>query len=132
MLSPRVNCILRSIANLSHSAIKRGMQVDWNPVVHILDTLSEGTHSFLELSYMMPNYDREAFTEGLLFLADRELIELSIGRGPFTPIPKSEWPQRLRDAFGTGVAEQSSMIDTAIDLTEDGEKVLRLLNIGHP
>ena len=132
MLSLRVNCILRSIANLSHSAIKWGMQVDWNPVVHILDTLSEGTHSFLELSYMVPNYEREAFTESLLFLADRGLIELSIGRGPFAPLPKSEWPQRLRDAFGTGVADPSAMTNTAIDLTENGEQVLRFFNLGHP
>jgi hypothetical protein len=67
------------------------MQVDWNPVVHILDALSEGTHSFLELSYMVPDYDREAFTKALLFLADRSLIDLSAGKGPFTSIPKSEW-----------------------------------------
>ena len=69
--------------------------------------------------------------ESLLFLADRRLIELSIGRGPFTPIPKSEWRQRLRDAFGTGVAEQSAMTNTAVDLTEKGEQVLRLFDIGH-
>lgn len=108
------------------------MQIDWNPVVHILDTLSEGTHSFLVLSYMLPHYDREAFVESLLFLADRELIELSMGDSPYTPIPKSEWPQRLRDAFSTETAEKSSMTDTTIDLTKDGEAVLRLFNIGHP
>ena len=73
-----------------------------------------------------------AFTESLLFLADHGLIGLSAGRGPFTPIPKSEWPQRLRDAFGTDGAGQSSMTDTAIDLTENGEHVLRLFGIGHP
>lgn len=108
------------------------MQVDWNPVVHILDTLSEGTHSFLELSYMVPDYDREAFTTALLFLADRGLIELSAGRGPFTPIPKSAWEQHLRDAFGTDAAEQSVMTDTVLDLTQNGEQVLRLFDIGHP
>lgn len=108
------------------------MQLDWNPVVHILDTLSDGTHSFLELSYMVPHYDRGVFTEGLVFLADRELIELSSGSSPFTPIPKSEWSQRLRDAFGNESAEPSSMTDTVIDLTEGGEHVLRLLGIGHP
>lgn len=108
------------------------MQVDWNPVIHILDTLSEGSHSFLELSHMVPDYDREAFTKALLFLADRDLIDLSAGKGPFTPIPKSEWVQRLRDAFGTEGAEQLSMTDTAIDLTDHGEHVLRLFRIGHP
>ena len=108
------------------------MQIDWNPVVHTLDKLSEGTHSFPELSYMLPHYDREAFIKGLLFLADRELIELSIGKDSSTAIPKSEWPQRLRDAFKNGFPEQSTMTDTAIDLTEGGERVLRLLNIGHP
>ncbi|MBY0582369.1 MAG: hypothetical protein K2P68_05545 [Sphingomonas sp.] len=129
MLLCRVNRILCSIANIGyHSA----MQLDWNPVVHILDTLSDGTHSFLELSYMVRHYDREAFTESLVFLADRELVELSAGRGPFTPIPKSEWQQRLRDAFGTENADPPSMTDTAIDLTGDGEHVLRLFGIGHP
>ena len=108
------------------------MQIDWNPVVHILDKLSEGTHSFPELGYMLPHYDREAFIEGLLFLADRGLIELSIGRDPFTAIPKSEWPQRLRDAFKNEFTEQSTITDTAVNLTEGGERVLRLLNIGHP
>lgn len=126
MLPCRVNRILCSIAWIGYQT---GMQVDWN---HILDTLSEGTHSFLELSYMVPNYDREAFTEALLFLADRGLIDLSAGKGPFTPIPKSEWTHLLRDAFGTEGAEQSLMTDTAIDLTEDGEHVLRLFGIGHP
>lgn len=129
MLTCRVNRVLCSIAKIGYQT---RMQVDWNPVVHILDTLSEGTHSFLELSYMVPHYDRGAFTESLLFLADRELVELSTGRDPFAPIPKSEWPQRLRDAFGTEGAEPSSMTDTAIDLTENGEHVLRLFGIGHP
>jgi hypothetical protein len=108
------------------------MQIDWNPVVHILDALSEGTHSFLELSHMLPHYNREAFTNGLLLLSECGLIELSSGRGPFTPIPEVEWEQRLRDAFGAGTADQSSMTDTAIDLTKDGEQVLRLFGIGHP
>lgn len=129
MLSCRVNRILCSMAKIGYPI---GMQLDWNPVVHILDTLSEGTHSFLELSYMVPHYGRGAFNESLLFLADRGLVELSTGRGPYTSIPKSEWPQRLRDAFGTESPEPSSMTDTAIDLTKNGEHVLRLFGIGHP
>ena len=108
------------------------MRMDWNPVIHTLDTLSDGTHSFLELSYIVSHYDRSAFTQSLLFLADRGLVELSTGRGPFTPIPKSEWSQRLRDAFGSESAEPTSMTDTAIDLTEDGMHILRLFRIGHP
>ena len=51
--------------------------MDWNPVVHVMDKLSEGTHSFLELSYSISNSDRASFIEGLLFLADRELVELT-------------------------------------------------------
>ena len=108
------------------------MQIDWNPVVHILDKLSEGTHSFLELSYMASHYDRKAFTESLLLLSDRGLVELSTGRGPFEPIPEAEWPQRLRDAFGTNVVDPSTMANTSIDLSDKGEQVLRLFRIGHP
>ena len=108
------------------------MQVDWNLVVHILDTLSEGTHSFLELNYMGTHYDRQVFTESLLFLADRSLIELSAGRGPFELIAKVEWPQRLRDAFGSDVADPPTMVNTSIDLTSEGKQILHLFRIGHP
>lgn len=108
------------------------MQVDWNPPVHILDALSEGTHPLLELDFMLSDYEPGAFVEALLFLADRGLIELSAGDGPFTPIPEREWTQRLRDAFGSRAAEGASMTGTAIDLTDGGRHVLRLLRIGHP
>ncbi|MBC9030885.1 hypothetical protein IAG41_00625 [Sphingomonas sp. JC676] len=108
------------------------MQIDWNPVIHILDELSDGTHSFLELSYMVSHYEREAFTDSLLFLAERDLIELLAGRGPFEPIPKDEWPRRLRDAFGSDVADPVVLVGTSIDLSERGEQVLHLFGIGHP
>ena len=106
--------------------------MDWTPVVHVLDKLSEGTHSFIELSYMASHYDRAAFLQGLLFLADRELIELSAGRGPHQPIAAAEWPLRLQGAFGTDAADPGAMTDTAIDLTNKGEQVLTLFRIGHP
>ena len=97
-----------------------------------MDTLSDGTHSFLELSYMVPNCDREAFVAGLLFLAERDLIELSTGRGPFEPIPKSDWPTLLRECFGVADFDQLAMVNTSIDLSRRGEQVLNLFGIGHP
>lgn len=106
--------------------------IDWNPVVHILDELSDGTHSFLELSYMISRYDRASFLESLLFLADRGLIELSAGRGPFEPIASGEWSVRLQNAFASDAADPDVMTDTAIDLSQGGEHVLRLFKIGHP
>lgn len=106
------------------------MDLDWNPVIHTLDELSDGTHSFLELSYIVPRYGRERFLEGLLFLADRGLIELSSGRD-FSSISVGEWPDRLREAFG-GEGDPFTLAETSVDLSEKGEQVLRLLNIGHP
>jgi hypothetical protein len=106
--------------------------LDWNPVVHVLDKLSEGTHSLIELSYMIPRYDRAAFLQGLLFLADRELVELSAGRGPYQPIAATEWPRLLREAFGSDAGDRGAMIDTIIELTTRGEQVLSLFRIGHP
>ena len=108
------------------------MQIDWNPVIHILDELSDGTHSFLELSYMVPNYDRVAFVAGLMFLAERELIEVSAGRGPYKPIPRSDWPTLLRRCFGAEHVEQQAMVNHSIDLSQRGGQVLNLLGIGHP
>lgn len=108
------------------------MNIDWNPVIHILDELSDGTHSFLELSYMAAHYERTAFLEGLTFLAERSLVELSEGREHPVPILKTDWQQRLRDAFGVEAADPELMTRTSIDLTSDGEQILRLFNIGHP
>ncbi|MBO9519782.1 MAG: hypothetical protein J7493_17120 [Porphyrobacter sp.] len=108
------------------------MQIDWNAVIHILDELSDGTHSFLELSYMPPNYGRVAFVAALVFLAERELIELSKGRGPFEPIPKSDWPTLLRKCFGTEHVEQKKLVSHSIDLSQRGEQLLHILGVGHP
>lgn len=108
------------------------MQIDWNPVFHILDSLSEGTHSFLELSYMALSYDRVAFVDSLLFLAERGLVEISEGRGPFEPVPKSAWATLLRDCFGVADVDQHLMVNRSIDLSQRGGQVLNLFGIGHP
>ena len=109
-----------------------GVDIDWNVAIHVLDELSDGTHSFLELSYMMPHYNQEAFLGGLLFLVDRGLIELSKGVVNPEAIPEHEWPHRLDKAFGSAAPETELMSQTNIDLTGKGEEVLRLLNVGHP
>jgi len=106
--------------------------LDWNPVVHVLDKLSEGTHSLLELSYMVCRYDRAAFVQGLLFLADRELVELSAGGEPYQSIAAAEWPQLLRDALENDAGDPGTTANTMIDLTGKGEQVLSLFRIGHP
>lgn len=108
------------------------MEIDWNPVVHILDTLSEGTHSLLELGCMAKHYEQSAFVNSLLYLADRRLVELSAGRTSFHPIPQTEWPGILRSAFENAHPDQATMVNTQIDLSEGGEQVLRLFGIGHP
>lgn len=108
------------------------MNIDWNPVIHILDELSDGTHTFLELNYLSRHYERETFLDSLLFLAERRLIEVSEEHERPVAVPTKEWAQRLRQAFGVEVAAPELMTRTLIDLTCAGGKVLRLLNIGHP
>ncbi|MDI1295963.1 MAG: hypothetical protein PSY12_08780 [bacterium] len=106
--------------------------MDWNPVVHILDQLSDGTHSALELSYMQSKYEGASFLHALFFLADRGLIKLSAGRGPFQPIATADWQMRLQSAFSGGAVDPDIMTNTALDLSEAGERVLHLFKIGHP
>ena len=108
------------------------MEIDWNPVVHILDTLSEGTHSLRELGYMAQYYERSAFIDSLLFLADRTLVELSAGQTSFQPIPKGQWSGILRSAFETDHGDEATMVNTQIDLSESGQQLVRLFGIGHP
>ena len=108
------------------------MEIDWNPVVHILDTLSEGTHSLLELGYTARNYEQSALVESLLYLADRRLVKLSAGRTSFKPIPQDEWRGVLRSAFETVHPDHATLVNTHIELSDGGEQVLRLLGIGHP
>jgi intein/homing endonuclease len=108
------------------------MNIDWNPVVHILDELSEGPHSFLELSYLSRHYEGTAFLDSLLFLAERKLIEVSEKHERPVAVPTKEWPQRFREAFGVEAAAPELMTRTLIDLTGEGGQVLLLLNIGHP
>ncbi len=108
------------------------MNIDWNPVIHVLDELSDGTHSLLELSYMAPHYERGSFLDSLLFLSDRGLVEMSIGRETYLPVQQLESSHLLRKAFGVDVPDPAMMVNTSIDLTEAGEQILRLLNVGHP
>ena|GEM_PF-4789020 len=108
------------------------MNIDWNPVIHVLDELSDGTHSFLELSYMAPHYERDLFLESLLLLSDRGLVEMSIGRENHLPVPQEESSHLLRKAFGVDAPDPTIMVNTMIDLTDKGEQILRLLNVGHP
>jgi hypothetical protein len=107
------------------------MDLDWNPVIHVLDTLSEGTHSLLELGYMRQHYKPSAFVESVLYLADRGLVELLAGKGPFEPIPRAEWAGLLRSAFEANDPDQAMMANTSIDLSKSGEQALALFGIGH-
>ena len=106
------------------------MDLDWNPVIHVLDTLSEGTYSLLELGYMRQDYKPSAFVEAVVYLADRGLVELSAGGGPFETIPQGQWAGLLRSAFETDHPDQSMMVNTSIDLSKAGEQVLALFGIG--
>ena len=108
------------------------MEIDWNPVVHILDELSDGTHSLHELGYLAQRYERSVFVDSLLFLADRRLIEMSVGRSSPKSIPQAEWSGIVRSTFETDEPDANAMENTMIDLSEGGEQVLRLFGIGHP
>jgi hypothetical protein len=108
------------------------MNIDWNPVVHILDELSEGAHSFWELSYSQRHYPGSAYLDALLFLAERKLIELVEGLYGVEVVPSEQWAHRLREAFGADVVAPHLLSGTSVQLTDGGGQLLRLLNIGHP
>jgi hypothetical protein len=67
-----------------------------------------------------------------LFLADRGLVEVSIGRETRLSAPQAEGAQLLRGAFGADDPDPAMMVDILIDLTDRGEQILCLLNVGHP
>lgn len=106
--------------------------MDWNPVIHLLDELRDGPCSMLELDSTISRYERPAVVQTLLYLADRELIELTATRHPFAPIPKAESQRRLREAFGSDRSDPVAMAETAIDLSKEGVQVLQLFGIGYP
>jgi hypothetical protein len=106
--------------------------MDWNPVIHLLDELSDGTQPFAVMRHMMSRYDRASLVQNLLFLANRDLIKLLESPEASEPIPKSEWQRLLRGAFETNNSDSGARINFWIDLTEEGEHVLRLFGIGRP
>jgi len=106
--------------------------MDWNPVVQLLDELSDGTQPFAVMRHLMLRYDRASFVQSLLFMADRELIELSEKPEAAEPIAKSEWQGLLRGAFESDNPDTVAGINIWIDLTAKGEQVLHLFGIGHP
>lgn len=105
--------------------------MDWNPVIHAMDELRDGPRSLLELDTAISRHERTSFIESLLYLADRELIDLSASRNPFEPIPKALWQQRLREAFGDGRSDPVAMMGTSVDLSKKGVQVLQLFGIGY-
>jgi hypothetical protein len=108
------------------------MNIDWNPVIQVLDELSDGTHSFLQLSYMASDYGLDRFLEALMFLADRGLVEMTTGLESSSSISSTEMATSLRKAFGSASADAAFMAETSIDLSDRGAQVLHLFNIGHP
>ncbi len=106
--------------------------MDWNPVVQLLDELSDGTQPFAVMRHLMSRYDRASFVQSLLFMADRELIKLSEWPEASEPIPKSEWQGLLRGAFENDIPDPRAMINLSIGLTPKGEQVLHFFGIGHP
>lgn len=59
------------------------------------------------------------------------LIEMSMGRETRLPVSQLESSHLLRKAFGVDAPDPAMMVKTSIDLTDAGEQILRLLNVGH-
>lgn len=106
--------------------------MDWNPVVHLLDELSDGTRLFAELRHIISHHDRASCLQSVLFLADRDLIELSEQLDGSEPIPKADWPALLSEAFERKFNDSGGRANACIHLTKRSEQVLQLLGIGHP
>ena len=106
--------------------------MDWNPVFHVLDELRDGPRSLLELDGTISRYEHASVLQILLYLADRQLIDLSDTQHPFEPIPKEEWQRRLHEAFESERSDPVAMAGTSIDLSKKGVQALQLFGIGYP
>jgi hypothetical protein len=106
--------------------------MDWNPVIHLLDELSDGEQFFRELRSMAVRYDRKSFVEALLFLAERELIMISSKSTSSKLIALIDLPHRLRLSFDCGDYDPELLAGTCASLTAKGEETLQLFGIGHP
>ncbi len=103
--------------------------MDWNQVVRLLDELSDGVQPAAVVRHTMARYEPASLARNLFFLADRDLIQLRDRPDSPNPIAKSEWQDRIRIAFEVN---RPSGAQLWIDLTPDGEQILRLFGIRHP
>lgn len=104
--------------------------MDWNPVFHVLDELRDEPRSLLDLPRIFSRYDRASLLQNLLYLTDRNMIQMSESRYPFEPVPKTEWSRRLRHAFDSGHSDPVESATASVEISERGQHVLQLLGIG--
>jgi hypothetical protein len=105
---------------------------DWNPVIHILDELSEGRHSITELLYSADHYDGPAYVDAMLFLARLPLVEFTRSAPNSEALAYDAAAEVFQMAMSVPKEERGTFSEVNVDLNKEGEQVLALLKLGHP
>jgi hypothetical protein len=106
---------------------------DFNAVILILDTVSEGGNSFTELAdYVGRQYGRDVIAQSLRLVCKRELVALFDGRPGEDRVLKNEWQSAADDFFVIAQQDRDSVASHFIELTDAGRQVLDVLGIGSP
>jgi len=108
---------------------------DWNAIILILDTLSEGAYSFTELEdYVCRQHDREVMRESLELLTRQDLICVLEGLPTETPskVSSEKRSTRIHAFFEIADVDRHGIVGNWVGLTDRGRDLLRLLGIGHP
>ena len=104
---------------------------DWNPVIHILDELSEGAHSVTELLYSADLYDRQAYVDAISFLVSQRLVQFTRQPQNLDPLADGDAAEVIQTAMSVPQEDRGTFSTVDVDLTETGEQVLALLGLGH-
>lgn len=106
---------------------------DFNAVVLILDTVSEGDYSFAELAdYVGRQYGRDVITQSLRLMCERRLISLFDGGPGEARVLRNEWQSAVDEFFVIAQRDRDSEASHFIELTGKGKQVLDAIGIGAP
>lgn len=104
---------------------------DFNAVILILDTVSEGGYSFTELAnYVGRQYGRDVIAKSLCLVCERGLVDLFEGRRGEHRVLRNEWQSAVDDFFTIAQRDRDNVASHFIEITDAGRKVLDVFGIG--
>ena len=109
------------------------MNVDFNAVILILDTLTEGQYSFVELDDCIGRqHGRDVISRALKLLGDRDLVKIIEGADATSEAPRESWPTKLDDFFVLAQRDRADVVTHFLELSARGQEVMNLFGIGAP